>query len=61
MFFNYKACNWSIGFLQIVNISKLHHMLEIHHSMFYVQSFQVLFSYKFLVLKMRILLLMQNV
>jgi hypothetical protein len=35
-FFNNKACNWSIGFLQIVNISKLHHMLENNHSTFYV-------------------------
>ena len=25
-FFNNKACNWSIGFLQLVNISKLYHI-----------------------------------
>jgi hypothetical protein len=60
-FFNNKACNWSIGFLQIVNISKLHHMLENNHSTFYVQSFQVSFLYKCLVLKMRTLRLMQNI
>jgi hypothetical protein len=38
-FFNYKAWSWSIGFLQVLNISKLHHMLESNHSTFYVQSF----------------------
>jgi hypothetical protein len=59
-FFNNKASSWSIGFLQIVNISRLHHMLESNHSKFYVQSIQVSFPYKFLVLKMRILLFMQN-
>jgi hypothetical protein len=47
-FFYNKSCNWNIGFLQIVNISKLYHMLESNHSSFYVQSFQVLFPYKFL-------------
>jgi hypothetical protein len=51
LFYN-KASSWSIGFLQIVNISKLHHMLESNHSTFYVQSIQVSFPYKFLVLKM---------
>jgi hypothetical protein len=56
-FFNNKACNWSIGFLQIVNISKLYHMLGSNYSTFYVWSFQVSFPYKFLVLKTRILLL----
>jgi hypothetical protein len=56
-FFYNKACNWSIGFLQIVNISKLYHMLGSNHSPFYVWSFQVSFSYKFLVLKMWTLLL----
>jgi hypothetical protein len=55
-FFYNKACNWSIEFLQIVNISKLYHILGSNHSTFYVWSFQVLFPYKFLVLKMRILL-----
>jgi hypothetical protein len=60
-FFNYKACNWSIGFFQIMNISKLYHMLESNHSTLYVQSFQVSFLYKFLVLKMRTLLFTQNV
>jgi hypothetical protein len=52
-----KACNWSIGFLQIVNISKLYHILGSNHSTFYVWSFQVSFLYKFLVLKMQTLLL----
>jgi hypothetical protein len=52
-FFYNKACNWNIGFLQIVNISKLYHILGSNHSTFYVWSFQVLFSYKFLVLKMQ--------
>jgi hypothetical protein len=28
--------NWSIGFLQIVNISKLYHILGSNHSTFYV-------------------------
>jgi hypothetical protein len=51
-FFHNKACNWSIGFLQIVNISKLYHILGSNHSTFYVS-----FHYKFLVLKMRTLLL----
>jgi hypothetical protein len=55
-FFYNKACNWSIGFLQIVNISKLYHILESNHSTFYVWNFQVSFPYKFLVLKMRTLL-----
>jgi hypothetical protein len=55
-FFYNKACNWSIGFLQIVNISKLYHLLGSNHSTFYMWSFQVSFPYKFLVLKMRILL-----
>jgi hypothetical protein len=58
-FFYNKACNWSIGFLQIVNISKLYHMLGSNHSTLYMWSFQVLFPYKFLVLKMRTLLLMK--
>jgi hypothetical protein len=49
-FFN-KACDWSIGVLQIVNTSKLYHMLGSNHSTFYVWSFQMLFPYKFLVLK----------
>jgi hypothetical protein len=49
-FFNNKTCNWSIGFLQIVNISKLYHILGSNHSTFYVWSFQVSFQYKFLVL-----------
>jgi hypothetical protein len=44
-FFNYKACNWSIGFLQIVNISKLYHMFKSNHSTFYVQSIQEWFPY----------------
>jgi hypothetical protein len=47
-FFYNKACNWNIGFLQMVNISKLHHMLESNRGTFYVQSFQVSFLYKFL-------------
>jgi hypothetical protein len=55
-FFYNKACNWSIEFLQIVNISKLYHILGSNHSMFYMWSFQVLYPYKFLVLKMRTLL-----
>ena len=38
-------------------ISKLYHILESNHSTFYVWSFQVSFPYKFLVLKMRTLLL----
>jgi hypothetical protein len=54
-FYN-KACNWRIGFLQIVNISKLYHILGSNHSTFYVWSFQVSFLYKFLVLKMQTLL-----
>jgi hypothetical protein len=58
-FFNNKACNWSLGFLQIVNISKLYHILGSNHSTFYVWSFQVSFPYKILVLKMRTLLLMK--
>jgi hypothetical protein len=57
VFFNNKACIWSIGFLQIVNISKFYHILGSNHSTFYVWSFQVSFPYKFLVLKMRTLLL----
>jgi hypothetical protein len=60
-FFYNKAFNWSIGFLQIVNILKLHHMLESNHSTFYVRSIQVSFPYKFLVLKMQTLLFMQIV
>jgi hypothetical protein len=40
-----------------VNVSKLYHILGSNHSMFYLWSFQVLFPYKFLVLKMRTLLL----
>jgi hypothetical protein len=60
-FLNFKACNWSLGFLQIVKISKLHHMLESNHSTFYVQNFQVSFPYKFFVLKMQTLLFTQNV
>jgi hypothetical protein len=58
-FFNNKTCNWSIGFLQIVNISKLYHILGSNHSTFYLWSFQVSFPYKFLVLKIRILLLIK--
>jgi hypothetical protein len=50
-FFYNNACNWSIGFLQIVNISKLYHMLGSNHSTFYVWSFQELFPYNFLVWK----------
>jgi hypothetical protein len=60
-FFYNRAYIWSIGFLQIVNISKLYHMLGSNHSTFYVQSFQVLFLYKFLVLKMQTLRFTQNV
>jgi hypothetical protein len=60
-FYYNKACNWSIGFFQIVNISKLHHMLESNHSTFYVRSYQVSFLYRFLVLKIRTLLFTQNV
>jgi hypothetical protein len=60
-FFNNKACNWSIGFLQIVNISKLYHMFGSNYSTFYMRSFQVLFPYKFLVLKMQTFLFPQNV
>jgi hypothetical protein len=56
-FFYNKASSWSMGFLQIVNISKLYHILGSNHSTFYVWSFQVSFPYKFLVLKMRTLLL----
>jgi hypothetical protein len=59
VFFYNKACNWSIEFLQIVNISKLYHILGSNHSTFYVWSFQVSFPYKFLVLKMRTLLFMK--
>jgi hypothetical protein len=51
-FLYYKACSWNIGLLQVLNISKLHHMLESNHSTFYMQSFLVLLLYKFLVLKM---------
>jgi hypothetical protein len=58
-FFYNKAYNWSIGFLQIVNISKLYHILGSNHNTFYVWSFQVSCPYKFLVLKMRTLLLMK--
>jgi hypothetical protein len=36
-------------------------MLESNYNTFYVQSFQVLFIYKFLVLKMQTLLLTQYV
>ena len=50
-FFYNKAYNWSIEFLQIVNIWKLYHILGSTHSMFYVWSFIVSFPYKFLVLK----------
>jgi hypothetical protein len=57
LFSNNKTCNWSIGFLQIVNISKLYHILGSNHSTFYVWSFQVSFPYKFLILKMGTLLL----
>jgi hypothetical protein len=60
-FFYNEAFNWSIGFLHIVNILKLHHMLESNHSTFYVRSIEVLFPYKFLVLKMRALLFTQIV
>jgi hypothetical protein len=60
-FFYNRTYNWSIGFLQIVNVSKLYHMLVSNHSTFYVQSFQVSFLYKFLVLKMQTLLFTQNV
>jgi hypothetical protein len=35
-FLYYKAYNWSIGFLQVLNISELHHMLESNHSTFYI-------------------------
>jgi hypothetical protein len=48
-----KACSWNTRFLQVLNISKLHHMLECNYSTFYMQSFLVSFTYKFLVLKMR--------
>jgi hypothetical protein len=44
-----------------VNISKLHHILESDHNTFYVQSFQVSFPYKFLVLKMQTLLFTQKI
>jgi hypothetical protein len=60
-FLNYKACSWNIGFLQVVNISKLHHMFKSNHFTFDMQSFLVLFLYKFLVLKMQTLHFMQNV
>jgi hypothetical protein len=50
-FLYYKASSWSIRFLQVLNISKLHHMLENNHSTIYVQSFLVSFPYKFFVLK----------
>jgi hypothetical protein len=56
-FYYNKACNWSIEFLQIVNISKLYRILGSNHRTFYVWSFQMSFPYKFLVLKMRTLLL----
>jgi hypothetical protein len=48
-FFYNKACNWNIGFLQIVNISKLYHMLGSNHSTFLRAKFS---SDKFLMLKM---------
>ena len=54
--FYYKACSWNIGFLQVVSISKLHHMFKSNHRMFYMQSFLVLFLYKFLVLEIQTLL-----
>jgi hypothetical protein len=38
LFFN-KACSWSIGFFQVLNISKLHHVFRRNHSTFYVQIF----------------------
>jgi hypothetical protein len=44
---NNKAWNWSILFLEIVNISKLPHILESSHSVFYVQSCPMSFIYKF--------------
>jgi hypothetical protein len=44
-------------FLYNFYISKLYHILGSNHSTFYVWSFQVSFPYKFLVLKMRTLLL----
>jgi hypothetical protein len=49
LFFYYKTCSWSIGFLEVLTISKLHHMFESNHSTFFVQSFLVSFLYKFLV------------
>jgi hypothetical protein len=55
-FLYYKVCSLSIGFLHVLNISKLHHMLESNHGMFYVQSFILSFPYKFLVLKIQTLL-----
>jgi hypothetical protein len=50
-FFYYKACSWNIGFLQVVNISKLHHMFKRNHIMIYVQRFLVSFLYKFFCIK----------
>jgi hypothetical protein len=44
---NNKAWNWSIGFLEIVNISKFPHIFESSHSVFYIQSCPVSFIYKF--------------
>jgi hypothetical protein len=59
--FCYEACNWTIGFLKIVKIPKLHHVLESNCRTFYIQSFQVSFAYKFLVLIMRTFLCIQVV
>jgi hypothetical protein len=51
VFFYNKACNWSIWFLQIVNISKLYHVLGSNHSTFYVWSFQSVVSIQIFSLK----------
>jgi hypothetical protein len=46
LFFYYKACSWNIGFLQVANISKLHHMFKSNHRTFYVQISIQIFSVK---------------
>jgi hypothetical protein len=35
-FYYYEAYSWSIGFLQVVNISKLHHVFKNNHCTFYI-------------------------
>jgi hypothetical protein len=59
-YYYYEACNWSIGYLQVVNISKSHHMLKSNHSIFCVQSFQVSYPYKVSILKMQTFLFTEN-